>query len=332
MKILSFATVGFVAVFTWSAAIASPLTDTYSSFWVLGDSLSDNGNLFALTGTPPAPYFNGRVSNGPVWNEQIIADFASENGQAPVVGNFGGETQLTFNGNFAFAGARADNETNPRIPIPGLLAQTLEFLSVTTPTDRGANPLVSVWAGANDIFQGLPLAATLEQVQGVGKAAARAVVQSVSTLGLSGVQNVMVFNLPDIGKTPAFSGSVAASMATTAFNQELAGGLAGLSPVLNIIEVDTFGTFNAIQSDPLAFGLSNASDACLDSLACVLGGDAVQDSYLFWDGVHPTAAGHRLIAETAISAATVPLPAGLPLMLAGIGGLGLMARRKRKAA
>jgi hypothetical protein len=28
----------------------------------------------------------------------------------------------------------------------------------------------------------------------------------------------------------------------------------------------------------------------------------------------------------------VPVPAALPLLLAGIGGLGLMARRKRKAA
>jgi hypothetical protein len=28
----------------------------------------------------------------------------------------------------------------------------------------------------------------------------------------------------------------------------------------------------------------------------------------------------------------VPVPAALPLLLAGVGGLGLMARRKRKAA
>lgn len=31
-------------------------------------------------------------------------------------------------------------------------------------------------------------------------------------------------------------------------------------------------------------------------------------------------------------ATPVPLPAGLPLLLAGVGGLGLMAQRKRKAA
>jgi hypothetical protein len=28
----------------------------------------------------------------------------------------------------------------------------------------------------------------------------------------------------------------------------------------------------------------------------------------------------------------IPLPAALPLLLAGLGGFGLMARRKRKAA
>ncbi|MEM9581546.1 MAG: hypothetical protein AAGA08_00365 [Pseudomonadota bacterium] len=32
------------------AAEASPITDAFSSFVVLGDSLSDNGNLFGIDG------------------------------------------------------------------------------------------------------------------------------------------------------------------------------------------------------------------------------------------------------------------------------------------
>lgn len=49
------------------AAAASPLADRYTPLWVLGDSLSDPGNVFELTGGErPAspPYFMGRFSNG----------------------------------------------------------------------------------------------------------------------------------------------------------------------------------------------------------------------------------------------------------------------------
>lgn len=45
------------------------------------------------------------------------------------------------------------------------------------------------------------------------------------------------------------------------------------------------------------------------------------------------AADFEKITNTqSMAVAAVPVPAGLPLLLAGIGGLGLMARRKRKAA
>lgn len=65
----------FVAAVGWAGgAGAASLAATYSSFWALGDSHSDNGNLFAATSnaTPPnptpasPPYFDGRFSNGPV--------------------------------------------------------------------------------------------------------------------------------------------------------------------------------------------------------------------------------------------------------------------------
>jgi outer membrane lipase/esterase len=40
--------------------------DGFSAVVVYGDSLSDNGNLYAATGQPGAPYYDGRRSNGPV--------------------------------------------------------------------------------------------------------------------------------------------------------------------------------------------------------------------------------------------------------------------------
>src|ERR1051325_6177463 len=47
--------------------------DQFKRLIVFGDSLSDNGNLFALSGNtyPPPPYYLGRFSNGPVWVEDL---------------------------------------------------------------------------------------------------------------------------------------------------------------------------------------------------------------------------------------------------------------------
>ena len=49
----------------------------YSQIYSFGDSLVDTGNAFSLTksllgtGIPPEPYFEGRLANGPLWNEYL---------------------------------------------------------------------------------------------------------------------------------------------------------------------------------------------------------------------------------------------------------------------
>ncbi len=99
--------------------------------FVFGDSLSDPGNLFAITGgTIPLspPFFAGRFSNGPVWAELFPAEIG-----------------LAFNPltNFAFGGA----ETGSAAPID-VLNQVGGLLMSGAPVDPGA--LHIVWAGAND--------------------------------------------------------------------------------------------------------------------------------------------------------------------------------------
>ncbi|KAJ3323629.1 hypothetical protein HDU76_013602 [Blyttiomyces sp. JEL0837] len=44
---------------------------TFTNVVSFGDSFSDNGNVFKITGAPSAPYYQGRFSNGPVFCEQL---------------------------------------------------------------------------------------------------------------------------------------------------------------------------------------------------------------------------------------------------------------------
>ena len=88
-----------------------------------------------------------------------------------------------------------------------------------------------------------------------------------------------------------------------------------------------FGFFDLITSvnaNPAAYGLTNVSDAG----GAIPGADL--STYLCWDGIHPTAAGHAILAQSMYSA-VVPEPSTYAMALAGLacGGFSIWRRRKR---
>lgn len=75
VNLLSIAVVAVAAscIPSSSAAIHSCKQATIKHLAVFGDSVSDNGNVYKLTDKqwPPAKYYKGRFSNGPVWAERV---------------------------------------------------------------------------------------------------------------------------------------------------------------------------------------------------------------------------------------------------------------------
>ncbi len=265
------------------------------NIYVFGDSLSDNGNLFAFSGglgPPSPPYFNGRFSNGPVWVEYLddMLPRAELDDRA-------------FGGSFSDMG-------NVNGPFPGVLEQVALFL------DTGPSPkprdLRIVWAGANNyIFEPL----STDPITIVGDVAA-----AVQQLAGAGCQNSMIPNLPNIGATPfgrsvpgledLLTQKIQAHNVALAEEVELLRGELGI----RIILLDVGSVFDRTLAGQLGF--VNSSFPCLAPLveggpleptgACPVEDDgqiaSVAPGALFMDPVHPTTAAHKLIAAFAFGA------------------------------
>lgn len=272
---------------------------TFTSQYSFGDSLSDTGNVFALSrGTqPPAPYYNGRFSNGVVFTELL--------GNAIVPA--GTVSVQRGNLNFAFGGATA----GPGGTVPSLSQQVGLYRSQGLPAAK--TDLFTVLAGANDLIPvlGSPTTAFNPSVlDSAGATAAQAVASNVQSLVGFGARNVVVAGLPALGLTPRSlavggvggAGYTFGNRASTAFNNELRSRLAPLAAAtsdLNLVYVDLDAIFQRVVQDYRALGFSNVSNYFL-APAAQGGGVGDSNSYVFWDDIHPTTKVHAIMAAIVV--------------------------------
>jgi len=276
MKKWWLATVGFTILIAIILGSFKPISaENFPQIYVFGDSLSDVGNVYQATNgkTPPSPpYFKGRYSNGPVWAEYLAS-----------------ELKLTSNldNNFAYGGAKTgDSQELP----PGVLAQIQRFQ--TKNSTANPNALYIIWAGANDYLGG-----TTDTTVPINNLAT-----AVKHLAEIGAKNIVVVNLPDLGKLPATRTTERAnslSSLTQSHNSGLAASLASLRQQLkaDIKYVDVNALFKLVFNDPKKYGFKNIIQACLnDKIICDR-----PNEYLFWDGIHPSTATHKLLVQLASS-------------------------------
>src|SRR5690606_27572132 len=213
--------------------------------------------------------------------------------------------------NYAAGGAMvATDRVGPPFGLtPSLASQAAAYLG-STGGRADPDALYSVWGGPNDLFS---IQANPAQAQQIIGAAVTAQVGIVGALQAAGARYVLVPNIPDIGITPSFlaQGPAAAGQGTAlsvAYNDALYGGLEAQG--LQVIPLDTFTFLREVVASPATYGLGNVTGtACqpqitAQSLTCNPGtyvSPGADRNYLFADGVHPSSAGHRAIADLAMA-------------------------------
>jgi len=279
-------------------ASAGPFTNVI----VYGDSLSDNGNLYAalvalqLPPFPPSPpYYNGHFSNG-----QVAVEYLSNSLHVPLLDfAYGGAT--TGFGDIADGGSQM---TVGPLGFPGMLLQVGGTLASIAPI--APSSLFVVWGGPNDYFSG-----------GTVSTAVSDVLTIVGELKSVGATHILVPGMPDIGLTPGHHGDPNATAFSIAFNQGLQTNLPK-----GVTYFDTFGFFNQVVANPGAYGLTDVTDACFNGVTVC----SNPSQYLFWDDVHPTTGIHEVLAVEFANA--VPEPSTLLMLGTSVAGLAVILRRK----
>lgn len=268
---------------------------------IFGDSLSDNGNLYAYSHhqiPPSPPYYDGRFSNGPLWVEFVARKY------------FPLQEMEHYFSDYAFGGAGVGEKLMKDSALLTLKKEVDTYL-LANHGKADANRLYMVWIGANN-YLGLP-----PDPENTVSAVNEGIAQELNRLVKAGAEHVLVINLPDLGKTP-FAHSYSAQKPLTEFSirhnaalQEKVTQLEHQYPAVQWLYFDVNQMFNEFLTHPDSFGFTNVTDACYktsgllenlpaDSLKMVTEVQKTESltcaGYLFFDAIHPTVLTHEMMA------------------------------------
>lgn len=174
--------------------------------------------------------------------------------------------------------------------------------------------MITLEIGANDVRDALvaPFMTPPQDPTIIIQNALQNIADTMGALYEHGGRNFLVMNIPDIGKTPAVlslgtAASEGAKLLSQGFNQGLALVVQGMNnlPGNDVRTLDVYSKVDAVIAQPHSYGFVNVSDACVTPnqlpFKC-----KKPDTYVFWDGIHPTKALHDIVAQQAIVVTTAP--------------------------
>lgn len=270
------------------------------------DKFYPSDDFFVELLIPDGVYAKGghHVSNGATWIEQFAQGQGLSGNVKPALRTSGLKAS-----NYAVGGARA-LDVDCRFNLSDQLYTYFNDFDID---DMSPRTLVILEIGGNDVRDAL-LAPNSEEI--MINAIAR-VQGAIETLFSSGATSFLLVNVTDIGKTPAVANvldqfipgiAFKASLLSSAFNDMLLGLQQDLNDDLSFagIDVRTLDLHGLLEeiiddqqnNDSELFDIENVSDACITPnnppFFCKR-----PDTYLFWDGIHPTKAVHSIMAQKA---------------------------------
>lgn len=301
---------------------------------VLGDSLSDVGNLPATTFLtpgntlglvipPPPRYDRGRFSNGPVAVEYLAKRYRLI--LKPSKTGF----ELPDSVSFAYGGSGTgvSSLTSGGFPVPGLLGQVDQYIEYTdslsgiNEVELNSSTLFVIWSGANDYL--IPPPSGIDPQQTIEN-----ITTAILTLHARGARYFLVSNLPNLGKIPLclqLGACEILSSLTDTHNTLLRQALADIEATQNGIKLilfDAYRIFERVLAHPYRYGFSGNVQSPGPASGCLLQDPGAfnpancdlvsfNTNQVFWDEQHPTTKMHRILGHgmwRAILLGNLPFP------------------------
>ncbi|MBX2848828.1 MAG: SGNH/GDSL hydrolase family protein [Acidiferrobacterales bacterium] len=286
---------GFLFLWLWLATAANA-QQSYSNFIAFGDSLSDTGNLASVTLPFPFPFYQNRVSDGPVALD-ILAESLG----------FSATASLHLTGsqdgfNYAVAGGNIVGTD-----WEDLEPQVSAYLSrINNTSDSQA--LYTVIMGGNDL-RGIRSISSSAAAEAEIELILDQLIAQLTRLSDAGAQNFFIANVANIGRLPETLklGATIVAQAqsyTQSYNAQLTTRLDNFAQQsgASVSIFDLYAVLEEIINNASQFGFSYTEVGCFVDLefhpGCLFG--FAFDRFVFFDNLHPTNASNQIVAQAMI--------------------------------
>jgi phospholipase/lecithinase/hemolysin len=191
--------------------------------------------------------------------------------------------------NYAFGGALTGYDRS----FPGgggepYVGDQVSLYLAAHPGTLPSNALYVFWARANDIFNGANPTTAVANLSA-----------NISTLYADGARDFLWLDMPPLGNTPdiiAMGETAFFNALSQEYNADWSSTIAMLDaddPGIKMVGVNVSALVLAMLADPSAYGFTNVTTPAQGALGIN------PNTYLFWDGVHPTTMGYYWVANLA---------------------------------